>query len=91
MIWHGHVIEVSGDTFWAEMTRSEDDERVQAQFSMAECGLEVETGDIVRLDGEKNQMTLIDMPLWTREELDAIMKRAAEQSRKFRGMDAVSE
>ncbi len=91
-LWHGCVTEVwpDGDTFTAKMSRADGDDgmvqQVTADFSMHECALEVEAGDFIRLDGEANQMSRVDMGVWTQAELDAIMKRADKRSKLMRRM-----
>jgi len=73
--WDGRVIEVDGDIFTAELCRAGDPD-VWADFSMAQCGVTVEPGDllIVRPDS----VTVLDLGVWTQEEIDAIELRAHE-------------
>ena len=79
--WDGCVLEVNGDIFTAELCR-EGAPDLLVNFSMAQCGVTVERGD--RLIVRSESVIKRDLGVWTQAELDAIMHRAREQSRRLR-------
>jgi hypothetical protein len=83
--WTASVIAVwdDGDTFSAELRRDGTHFVLEADFSMRECGVRVEPGDLLRVG--YNRVEKMDPGVWTQEEIDEIMRRARELSRKLRG------
>jgi hypothetical protein len=77
LVWDGSVVEVDGDIFTVDLRR-EGGPDMMADYSMKECGITVEPGDllIVRPDS----VTKREPRVWTREELDAIMARARKRA-----------
>jgi hypothetical protein len=79
--WDGCVLDVDGDTFTAELQR-EGCVTVIADFSMTQCGITVEPGDVLIV--KPDSVTKRDLGIWTQAEIDAIMRRARERSRRLR-------
>lgn len=77
LVWDGSVIEVNGDIFTVDLRR-EGAPDMLADYSMKECGITVEPGDllIVRPDS----VTRRELPVWTQEDIDAIMARAEKRA-----------
>ncbi len=73
--WDGTVTDIweNGDTFTAKLHR-EDAPDLFAEFSMRECGISVEPGDllIITADAVKKR----DLGVWTQEEINDIRRRA---------------
>ena len=82
--WDGIVHEVweDGDTFTAEL-RAEGQPDLFAEFSMRQCEVTVQSGDLFTLDGATDTFTLVNLGTWTQEELDAIMARARDMARRL--------
>ena len=79
--WDGRVLEVDGDIFTAELCR-EGAPDLLADFSMAECGVTVEPGDLlIVLPGS---VVKRDLGVWTQAEIDEIERRADEDMRLLR-------
>jgi len=83
MRWTGIVLEVwpDSDIFTAELRRDGSPDLV-AEFSMAECGVRVEAGDV--LDVKRNSVKKRDLGVWTQEEVDEIYRRAALRAEQLR-------
>jgi hypothetical protein len=81
--WTGIVLEIweDGDTFTAKLRREGAPDLV-AEFSMRECGVKVTEGDV--LDVTRNHVGKRDLGYWTKEEVDAILDRAATRAEKLR-------
>lgn len=81
--WDGRVLEVweDGDTFTATVQR-EGHPELMAEFSMAQCGISVEEGDLIIVTPER--VTKRELRPWTAAEIDEIMHRARERSRILR-------
>lgn len=77
LVWDGSVVEVDGDIFTVDLRR-EGDPDMLADYSMKECGITVEPGDllIVRPDS----VTKREPRVWTQAEIDAIMARARKRA-----------
>ena len=78
--WDARVLEVDGDTFTAELSR-EGAPDLLADFSMAECGITVEPGDLLVV--MPGSVTKRDLGVWTQAEIDEITRRAAELVETF--------
>jgi hypothetical protein len=81
--WDGHVLEVwdDGDTFTAELSR-EGDLSLIAEFSMSQCGITVQEGDLLIIT--PRSVAKRDLGVWTQAEVDAIMRRARKRARQLR-------
>ena len=79
--WDGRVLEVDGDIFTAELCR-EGAPDLLADFSMAECGVTVEPGDLLIV--RPGSVAKRDLGVWTQAEIDEIMRRARKLSRRLR-------
>lgn len=81
LVWDGSVIEVNGDIFTVDLRR-EGAPDMLADYSMKECGVTVEPGDllIVRPDS----VTKREPRVWTQAEIDAIMARARKRAALLR-------
>lgn len=78
--WHGYVTDVEGDIFTA-MLRREGQPELCADFSMRECGITVELGHLIVVT--PNSVKLLDLGVWTQEEIDAIKARAKERAQRL--------
>jgi hypothetical protein len=81
-MWTGVVREVwpDGDMFTAELRRDGGPDLI-AEFSMRECGIYVEEGDVLRI--EPDQVTKIDLGIWTVQEVREIRTRAEKLAREL--------
>lgn len=76
--WHGYVSNVAGDTFTAILSR-EGDPGIMADFSMSECELPgITPGDLLVVTPDR--VRRLELPPWTREELDDIQAQARRQA-----------
>ena len=82
--WDGIVIEVwaDGDTFTADLRREDGTTEFEAEYSMRECGIEVQEGDV--LDVTPESVTKVDLGVWTQEDIDEISRRAKEMYKRLR-------
>lgn len=85
MQWTGVVLEVwpDGDTFTADL-RQDGSPDLVAEFSMVECGIQVEPGDV--LDVKRNSVKKRDLRVWTQAEIDDIQRRASAWAALLRGL-----
>jgi hypothetical protein len=74
--WDGRVLEIDGDVFTASLQR-EGAPKLIADFSMAQCGISVELGDLLIVTPER--VTKRDLGVWTEAEVAAIKRRARER------------
>ena len=81
LTWDGSVVAVDGDIFTVDLRR-EGAPDMLADYSMKECGVTVEPGDllIVRPDS----VTKRKLPVWTQAEIDAVMARARKRAAEFK-------
>ena len=83
--WEGAVVEVwpDGDTFTVDLRR-EGDPDLLAEYSMRECGITVEEGDLLIV--RKDSVVKRNLGRWTQEDIDAITERARVRARKLQGL-----
>jgi hypothetical protein len=82
MEWCGRVTEVNGDILTAMLTPSDHEgPELIADFSMAQCGITAEPGDILTVTPEK--VTVRDLGVWTQPQIDEIMRRARARHRQL--------
>jgi hypothetical protein len=79
MIWTGVVQEVNGDDLTVDL-RSDGHQDMVAEVSISRWNLETAgIGSVVELDTEAQTVTLIDLGVWTQEEIDDIKAQAKAQ------------
>jgi hypothetical protein len=82
MEWCGRVTEVEGDIFTALLTPADHDgPELIADFSMAQCGIKPEPGDILTVTPDR--VTRVELPPWTQEEIDEITRRSRARHRQL--------
>lgn len=82
-MWDGRVTEVDGDIFTAAVVRHDGTgPELIADFSMAQCGVTVQPGDMIIVT--PGSVTKRDLGVWTKADIDAIMARARKRSAMMR-------
>lgn len=77
--WSARVTDVEGDSFTALLTPAGHERpELIADFSMTQCGVDVEPGDLLTVTPES--VVKVDLGAWTQEEVDDISHRAKELS-----------
>jgi hypothetical protein len=80
MKWAGRVTGAEGDLFTAILTPADHEgPELIADFSMAQCGVEVEPGDLITVTAES--VAKVDLGVWTQEEVDEVQRQAAGWSK----------
>lgn len=82
MEWSGRVTDIEGDLFTAILTPADGGMELLADFSMSQCGISVEAGDLITVTPES--VTKVPPRVWSQREIDEIMARARERSRQLR-------